>query len=431
LIKKPKKLSFSYCTSLLSLIFLPLIGLFTYTAIFKPEYFVIISAVQLLIILYLFILQKKLLRKQAFHNLEKENYREKINLLGVEIENETNAVSSFKEKIESYSQLKILTEKLSMCLSLNDTSDTISKEVNKFFKHKDITVIIYIFHSKTGELGISSSQKGQMRINIKSKKGDVFDQYVIKTMQSLLIEDTKRDFRFDFDKIDKGDSRTILSLISVPLVIGSKTLGILRVDSPMENHFKTEDLRLLKTIGDIGAIAIENAQLYETVEDLAIRDSLTGLYLRRYLLERMTQEISRVLRRDKELSFLMIDLDMFKKYNDKFGHTAGDIVLRTVGLTLSDCFKDPGNLVSRYGGEEFAVLLPDCPKKDAIKIAEEIRKKIESQIIILRRQKTNITVSIGVATFPEDTQIKEELIGKADEALYAAKAKGRNRVCSI
>ena len=125
----------------------------------------------------------------------------------------------------------------------------------------------------------------------------------------------------------------------------------------------------------------------------------------------------------------MIDLDYFKKYNDEFGHVAGDIVLKTVGKMLNDSFSRPGNLVCRYGGEEFCVILPDCTKDKAKQMASDFRTKLESEKIVLRRQETSVTVSIGVASFPKDAQMKEELIFKADHALYRAKEQGRNRVC--
>src|SRR6185503_2645049 len=103
---------------------------------------------------------------------------------------------SLGEKIVNYSQLKGMTENLSLCLTLDDTTKTLSEETNKLFGTKDSTVILYLFHSKTGELGISSSLKDQMRINLKAKKGDIFDQWVVKTLQPLFIEDTKSDYRF-------------------------------------------------------------------------------------------------------------------------------------------------------------------------------------------------------------------------------------------
>ena len=380
---------------------------------------------------YLFVLRDRLIKKQSEIKLWIQNYDEQMNLVEADIAQEQIAIESFREKIVNYSQLKGLTERLSMCLTQEDTSKTLSAEVNRLFGDKDTTIILYLFHSRTGALGISSSQKGQMRINIKSKKGDAFDQWTVKTMQPLLIEDTKSDYRFDVEKIVPQDARDIGSLISVPLMVGNRALGILRIDSSDQNHFTTEDLRFLTTIGDLGAVAIENAQLYERVEQLAIKDGLTGLYLRRYLLERMPEEISRQLRRKNQLAFLMFDLDKFKQYNDKFGHIAGDIVLRTVSMLLRDLFKEPGMLVCRYGGEEFSVLLPDCTQQKALEFAEEARRRISERTIILRREKTRITVSIGVAVFPKDAQNPKELIHKADQALYRAKEEGRNKVCVV
>ncbi len=361
-------------------------------------------------------------------DLQKQDHVERGNLLQEDLRKEQQIINACRVKIVNYYQLKNVAERLSSSLTLPDTTKTLSEQVNQFYGHDDLTVILYLFHSKTGELGISSSQKGQLEINIKAKKGDLFDQWIAKTMKPLLVEDIRSDFRFDISKFKMEEDRRLRSLMSVPLMIGSKAIGILRVDSSNEEHFSNEDIRLLSTIADLGAIAIENAQLYERVQDLATRDSLTGLLLKRQLLERLSQEMSRQLVRKKDLAFLMIDLDHFKRYNDTFGHIAGDIVLKTLGMLLTEFFRDPGDLIFRYGGEEFSVLLTDCPKKKAMKLAEEFRQKVAEQTIVLRREKTKITVSIGIASFPEDAQLKEDLIQKADQALYVAKAKGRNQV---
>ncbi len=361
--------------------------------------------------------------------MKKQDLLERDNLLEAEINRELTIVESLKQKTRDYSQLKGLTESLCLCLSFKDTAQTLTGEVNKLFDHPDTTVILYQFHFRTRELGICCSHKGQTQIQLKSKKGDIFDEFVVKTLQPLLVEDTRSDFRFDMEKGPPEESRTIRSLISVPLMIGHKILGILRLDSIHEDHFTMANLRFLTTIADLAAVAIENAQLYEHLEDLAVKDSLTGLYLRRCLMDRFPEELSRQLRAKRDLSLLMIDLDEFKKYNDEFGHTAGDIVLKTVGQLLKKTFRDAGDLVCRYGGEEFCVLLPDYPKEKAVHLAEAFRKKVERQAITLRRQDTKVTVSIGVATFPQDARLKEELIAKADEALYKAKKTGRNKVC--
>lgn len=380
-------------------------------------------------LVYLIYLKRYSERRRSEIHIKIQDHNELANLREAEIARQHTAIESFREKIINFAQLKGVTEKLSQCLTCEDTSNTLSAEVNSLFGDKTTTIILYLFHSRTGELGLSSSKKGQMRVNLKSKKGDLFDQWVVRTMQPLLVENIKNDYRFDQERILSLDSRLIYSLISVPLMVGNKALGILRIDSPEPNHFTTEDLRFLTTVGDIGAVAIENAQLYERIEQLAIKDGLTGLYLRQYLLDRIPSEISRQIRRKSSFGLLMLDLDHFKQYNDKFGHVAGDIVLREVGKILSEFFSEAGMLVCRYGGEEFTVLLPDCTQKQAFDYAEKVRRKIAQHVVSLRREQTSVTVSVGVAVFPENAQNTIELVHKADLALYQAKEQGRNRVC--
>ena len=429
--QKQKKQSASPALKLAFFFYVPLLGFFVYASVFNQDFFIYIAAGLLACIVVLFPVRTQLLKKEADAELNTFNLQEQTNLIEAEIAKEQGVIASLRKKIVDFSQLKGMTEHLSMCLTQEDTVKTLSEEVNKLFGTEETTIILYLFHSKTGELGISSSHKGQMRVNLKSKKGDVFDRWVVKTMQPLLIEDAKSDYRFDVDRINPEDIRSIRALMSAPLMVENKALGILRVDAPRENYFTTDDLRFLQTIADVGALTVENAQLYERVEQLAIRDGLTQLYLRRYLLERLQEEFGRQMRRKGELSFMLIDIDHFKQYNDTFGHVAGDIVLKTIGKLLSEFFNGPGHLVCRYGGEEFCVLLPDVSHKKAVELAEELRQTIGKTTILLRREETRVNVSIGVSSFPKNAKTKEELIEKADQALYKAKKEGRDRVCTV
>lgn len=373
----------------------------------------------------------RLKSKKSMVQLEREEYFEKANVLKADLEKEWQVIGAFRQKIIAYNQLKALVEKLSVSMSLEDTARTLCREVDALFGHGDSSIVVYVFDQQSGELRIICAERNGRIINIKSKRGDIFDRWVMKMLQPLYLEDTRNDFRFDRDKIDDEEVRAIRCLLSVPLMVHNRPVGILRMDSPIAERFVKEDLRFLKTIGDVAAVAVENALLFDRVEELAIKDGLTGLYLRRYFLERFDEEMSRHSRKEKEMSFIMVDLDHFKKYNDTFGHAAGDMVLKNLARVLQKVFAMPGNLIGRYGGEEFCVLLPECGPKEVFELAERLVKAVEEEEIVLRREKTHITVSVGVASFPASAKTREELIEKADQALYQAKHKGRNRACQL
>ncbi|MGD1075663.1 MAG: diguanylate cyclase [Thermodesulfovibrionales bacterium] len=174
----------------------------------------------------------------------------------------------------------------------------------------------------------------------------------------------------------------------------------------------------------------ELEQANRTLRDLAIRDGLTGLYNHRYIQESISLELERSSRHARTFCLIFVDVDHFKNYNDTNGHVEGDYVLRSLASILRTCFRKV-DLVSRYGGEEFMILLPETLKKEAARLAEEIRKRIEGHPFHGRENQPSgkITVSMGVASFPEDGTDASTLIKKSDAALYRAKEQGRNRIC--
>lgn len=163
--------------------------------------------------------------------------------------------------------------------------------------------------------------------------------------------------------------------------------------------------------------------------DLSIRDDLTDVYNRRYFYEKLEEEIKRSERYRTVLSLIMLDIDYFKHFNDTHGHQAGDSVLRDVALLLRNNVREQ-DLVARYGGEEFAIILPETGKQVAGKLAERIRGCLSAQAFHFKEtlQSGKLTISLGVATFPEDAKSLNDLVETADRALYKAKEKGRNRV---
>lgn len=204
--------------------------------------------------------------------------------------------------------------------------------------------------------------------------------------------------------------------------------GILLVDNSRSNKAINADVViLLSTISHAVGVAINNTKLYSKTLQNTFRDDLTGLYNRRYFNERLNDELKRAKRYNKGLSLIMIDIDFFKRVNDTYGHPTGDKVLVWFAKTLNEKFRH-NDIVARYGGEEFAILLLETSRQQAAKIAESIRKFIEGNCLPCAPE-IRLTCSFGVAAYGEDSYATQELIAKADKALYCAKAQGRNRVC--
>ncbi|MDD5120391.1 MAG: GGDEF domain-containing protein [Candidatus Omnitrophica bacterium] len=175
-------------------------------------------------------------------------------------------------------------------------------------------------------------------------------------------------------------------------------------------------------------IGLRRALLYQKVQGLTITDTLTQVYCRRYFLERFAEELKRSKKNKLHLSFLMIDIDNFKKYNDRYGHLVGDVILRQVSKIITDNIRQI-DFIGRYGGEELSIVLAETGKEQANFAGQRIRQAIEAAAIRAYDEELRVTVSIGVSTFPVNTQNMKDLIEMADQALYLAKETGKNRVC--
>lgn len=219
------------------------------------------------------------------------------------------------------------------------------------------------------------------------------------------------------------------SVIAVPLVGRDRVLGALLLYSVSPSAFSERELAYFTAIGKQLGIALDNATLHRRATELSYHDALTGLFNRRYLEEALDTEVRRAGRYDLPLSLNMVDIDHFKNFNDTYGHSRGDDVLRLVGQRLREQTRN-ADIVTRYGGEEFLVILPMTTKPHARLVAEKLRGAIAGAVIPGREpgQEARITISVGVSTFPEDSSTAIGLVEAADAALYAAKDRGRNRV---
>lgn len=219
----------------------------------------------------------------------------------------------------------------------------------------------------------------------------------------------------------------IQSFIFLPFLVQDRVIGFLCSYSPEENFLDQEKFSNFQVFCNQISIGLQKSLLYEKVQKLSITDGLTKLYSHRYFKQRLEEELVLANRYSSQLSLLIMDIDHFKHYNDTYGHVAGDYVLMEVAKILKDQ-SDVSHLVARYGGEEMVLIAPETTKEQGIELAEKIRKAVESNSFAVGRETTNVTVSIGVATFPQDAQTSLDLISKSDKALYEAKNRGRNRI---
>jgi len=216
------------------------------------------------------------------------------------------------------------------------------------------------------------------------------------------------------------------SRMSIPLISFGQTLGVLTLHSTQRNAFRESELQSLESVADICANSIQNAHYVERVKQLAYLDGLTGIFNRRFFELRIMEEIERARRYGNQMAVIMADIDQFKQLNDEFGHLLGDEVLRQVSSIFHQQVRKI-DVVCRYGGEEFAVLLTQTNPEQAMLVAEKLRKTVESwQFPGVPR---TITISAGVAAFPNHGRARDEIVRAADSGLYAAKQSGRNRVC--
>ena len=245
---------------------------------------------------------------------------------------------------------------------------------------------------------------------------------VAKSGEIILVEDVSTHPLYQDSQWVKGGWRG--SIIGMPLKSGQETVGVMNIAYRRRQEFSEDQLRVLGLLADQAALAIVNSRLHEIVKHQAITDQLTGLHNRRAFDERLDNEIKRSNRYNHKFSMMMIDVDHFKSVNDTYGHLVGDLVLKTVGIKLRSSTRDT-DFVARYGGDEFALVLPETTYEQANMLAEKISKVIAGHTISFITDKKTMEIktglSIGVATYPTYGMDAESLILEADNAMYREK----------
>jgi diguanylate cyclase (GGDEF)-like protein len=288
---------------------------------------------------------------------------------------------------------------------------------------------ILVFDEKSNSLSAKAATGARADIIKREteKLGERIAQKVLQTGKPLVVQDLRKT---EISAAPAEWNYKSNSFISCPIIIGRRKIGVLSItDRADGENFSELDLEILNAIMPQLAVLIDRALLKHKAvefEQLSVTDALTGLMNLRYLEARLAEEIGRAKRAkrdDFQMSFMTIDVDNFKSYNDNFGHPEGNKALQLVAHCLKDKLRGV-DVAARVGGEEFSILLPQTTSDEAAMIAERIREKVESTEFPNRR----VTVSVGVANCPNTICTEQEIIKWADDALYEAKRRGRNNV---
>lgn len=263
----------------------------------------------------------------------------------------------------------------------------------------------------------------EMLRDLKVPFGQGIAGWVAKHRQPLIVNNAQNDPRF-LDQIDKNTQFVTKNILCAPLVSRGRTIGVIEMlNHEDEKGFTESDLELLQTLVNPAAVAIENAYLFQKAQTLTIQDDLTKLANSRHLNHCLETELKRAIRTGNTMSLIFLDLDGFKAVNDNYGHLQGSQCLIEVGHIISECARET-DIVGRYGGDEFVLILPSTDTDGAVIVAERIRDGIEAY----RPKGIAMTASIGVASYPRHGKTKDVLFRLADQAMYRVKEKGKNGI---
>ena len=241
----------------------------------------------------------------------------------------------------------------------------------------------------------------------------------------IWLKDVSYEFENVMPTLEEFEIKALAPLFQEDDLIGILCLG----PSVSQQEYSLDILEILGILTNMLSVALHNSQNFEQIKALSYTDEMTGLHNYRFFIMRLKEELARAKRNEAPLALLILDVDFFKNYNDALGHPAGDEILRQLSDILKSTVRD-NDIVARYGGEEFAMILPSTDQNGAGVLAERIRKKVEKYKFPHQEIQPNgtLTISIGIALYPEDADDTEEIVKAADRALYHAKESGRNRV---
>jgi diguanylate cyclase (GGDEF)-like protein/putative nucleotidyltransferase with HDIG domain len=329
-----------------------------------------------------------------------------------------------RQRQEELSVISHLAAILTSNLDIREIYDSFVKELGKV-TDVDLAIIALVEGEELNLLALSSEGSAAWQTGDKLPLKGTATAWVVAHKAPLVAPNLTKESRFWTAKhhLKQG----IQSMVFLPLIVNDKAIGSLSLGSRHPNAYSQSQVQLLVQLASRIATPIENARLYAEAEQRARIDQLTGLWNRRHLEERIQVEIGRHSRYGGTFSLIILDLDFFKAFNDSYGHPAGDKLLKQLGAVMRDAIRGTDEAF-RYGGDEFAILLPHTTLRDAYEVAERVRDRITSEIKV---EDISVTASFGLASWPVDGVRINEIIAAADIALYYAKQSGGNQSHAI
>lgn len=339
-------------------------------------------------------------------------------------------------RAKNFSSLHAMSSALNSSLEIDQVLDKLSDQIKAVVPYDFCAFLLYdkskddaVFAALRGYdarlIGTRFPMEQSAILSRMQKKWSGDERAVIKYYDPALGDRGKDISLFPFREMQKPYQ----SLYGRPLITQNRFVGAVVLGSLRTNAFSEYHRNFLETLLNQVAMVVDNSMMHQNIRDLARNDGLTGLLNHRAFMEKLSEEYKRIDRESRPFSILLMDIDKFKNVNDTYGHPVGDLAIKAVAKVLKDTVRAT-DFVARYGGEEFTVGMVDTGTKGAEQMAERLRKIMEKTVVArIGAKDLMITLSIGVASIPDDTRNSADLVTLADNALYQAKRSGRNRVC--
>lgn len=336
---------------------------------------------------------------------------------------------SLKEDRERLDALLKIYKEMSSIFRIEELANFVIDKTTQIFKAKKGSFMLLDEKGESLSIKAANGLSNEVVRKTKIELGQMLAGWVVQMGKPLLVKDIQKEFPHLVER--KAEYKTG-SFIIMLLKMKDKIVGVINLTDKEDGEVFTEDdLKLLTLISHLVTVQMENIKLYKEATFFSINDNLTGLFNHRHFQQRLDEEINRAERYHRSLSLAILDIDDFRNYNETYGHLMGDNVLKELGPILKENIR-MSDIPSRFGGEEFAIILPDTKPSQAQTAAEKIRQRIEGSVFATDRESSlgmaRLTISAGIAFYKTGIS-REELIYRAEQALLGAKRKGKNKVC--